>query len=149
MINHSNTTGQPDSKNPQRRLYQLMGQLMRFTLVGGLAALLHYVVALQCSQWLDIAWANVVAFLVAFWISFFGHFYFSFQQGQRPNLAVLIKFCAVAISGFAINQAVLLLQVQLTDWPLRFMLALAIVVSAGSTFVLSRVLVFKDRPHAD
>lgn len=63
-------------------------QALWFLLVGASAALVHFVVLISLVNLTAMtpAWANVGAFLVAFIVSFFGHFYLTFQQSANSVL---------------------------------------------------------------
>lgn len=77
---------------------------LRFILVGGLATLVHILVAgsLLALFTLQPYVANLIAFLVAFGVSYCGHRYLTFaRQGS------ILRFLAVAIAGFALNNLLL------------------------------------------
>lgn len=77
---------------------------LRFILVGGLATLVHILVAgtLLALSALRPYGANLVAFLVAFGVSYCGHRYLTFaRQGS------ILRFFVVAIAGFALNNLLL------------------------------------------
>ncbi|MBS9778519.1 MAG: GtrA family protein [Gammaproteobacteria bacterium] len=86
-----------------------------FVIVGTSAALVHFCVLFSCVQWggLSPAWANGVAFFVAFCVSFSGHFFLTFYSDEVKKSAFwkrsLVKWFASSVSGFFANQALFVL----------------------------------------
>jgi len=107
-------------------------QALWFLIVGASAALVHFLVLVSIVSFTAITptWANVIAFLLAFIVSFFGHFYLTFRQPMqayeyddqkqnakqnfrvfswRHSLPTLIKWFASSAVGFAANQSLFVL----------------------------------------
>ena len=124
----------------------LMGQLGRFGVVGLLAAVLHYVLALLAVGvlGLSVALANLLAFLWAFWVSFFGHHYFAFHVDEPASAKGAGKFFIVAVLGFMLNESLVVSLTHFKVLPLAFALALAIVLTAIFTFILNRQFAFRQ-----
>lgn len=116
-----------------------------FTVIGALAALVHYVVAvsLEAMTSLTPAWSNIIGFLLAFPVSYVGHRNFSFAAHQAPHQQALPKFLAVAIGGFLANQALLLTSMRLFDLPFWLALGGVMVIVAMTTYLLSRHWAFQ------
>lgn len=104
-------------------------QALWFLVVGGMAALVHFLVLITVVSNTDItpAWANVMAFLVAFVVSFLGHFYLTFKPTQHAQpssnddstkpakgytLKALIKWFASSAAGFIANQSLFVIGLQ-------------------------------------
>lgn len=92
-----------------RRLVDLFNhaalQPFRFLIVGGVATLTHMlVVALVFARYEEPSpyAANIIAFIVAFLVSFYGHRHITFQT--RGSIC---RFLIVAIAGFLANNAIL------------------------------------------
>lgn len=127
----------------QRSLTQTIGQLMRFGIIGVLAALTHYAIAITLtSTAMQPAWANLVAFVIAFWVSYFGHRYFSFDAGDVSHQQTLPRFVLVAVLGFILNESLLLLMLRFTSITIALGLPFIIILTAIFTFVLSRQFAF-------
>lgn len=78
-----------------------------FIFVGCAAAGVHLVaVSLLVSQlaWPPLA-ANIVAWLLAFCVSFTGHWHLTFPHSGAPMLRAIRRFFLISLSGFAINEA--------------------------------------------
>ncbi|ALF58738.1 GtrA family protein [Psychrobacter urativorans] len=120
-------------------------QALWFLIVGASAALVHFLVLISIVNFtaMSPAWANVFAFLVAFVVSFTGHFYLTFRQKTVPiinnnypqntvstyhstkrdtlnasmpstsMLSTLIKWFASSAAGFMANQGLFVLGL---DW---------------------------------
>ena len=80
-----------------------------FGVVGVAAALTHAAVfgLLQSALWPELA--NAAGFAVAFFVSFFGHRFLSFQDAGTGLWTSLRRFAATALLGFAVNEAVFVL----------------------------------------
>ena len=99
-----------------RKKAYLVGEFSRFALVGIAATLVH----------LTIVWsviraglappflANLIAFLIAFVVSFSGHYYWTFKT-RLPRHHAAARFFLIAVTGFAFNSFVLILIVR-QDW---------------------------------
>ena len=117
-----------------------------FVLVGASAALTHMavftvVLILVPTLWPELA--NVVGFLVAFFVSFLGHRRLSFQDAGTSLMQSFLRFAATAVAGFVTNETVFILLFRLLGLPTWVALISGIVVSAVQTFVLSRFWAFK------
>lgn len=101
-------------------------QALWFLAVGASAALVHFLVLISIVNFTNISpsWANVGAFLVAFGVSFLGHFYFTFKQFNYPDkgckqsndqkntthyLPALAKWFGSSMLGFLANQSLFVL----------------------------------------
>jgi putative flippase GtrA len=82
----------------QNAIVDTMRQLMRFGIIGVLAALTHYaIVMILTNTGIQPAWANLIAFVIAFWVSYFGHRYFSFAAREVSHQQTLPRFIIVAV----------------------------------------------------
>ncbi len=122
---------------------QTFWQLARFGVIGVLAALTHYAIAIALTHHGMIAgWANLVAFVTAFWVSYFGHRYFSFDAGDVSHQQTLPRFIVVAVIGFVFNETLLLLMLHFTSLSINIGLPFIIILTAAMTFILSRQFAF-------
>lgn len=121
----------------------MLSSVFRFTLTGGAATLVHLAVALLLIRFgVPPLLGNLVAFVTAFMVSFWGHHLYTFAgHGARARQA-LLRFMAVAGIGFLTNEAVLFLLLRLSPMPPEFAVILSTATAATSTFLLSRHWVF-------
>ena len=114
-----------------------------FLTVGGAAAATHMGVFALTQGWLWPEVANALGFGIAFFVSFAGHRFLSFQDASTPLLTSLRRFAVTALAGFASNEAVFVLLLRGLGLPSLLALFLALVFAAGQTFVLSRFWAFR------
>jgi putative flippase GtrA len=121
-----------------------------FLAIGGAAGLVHYVMTLGLNTFASLrpGPANLVGFLCAFPVSYFGHRFLSFAATEVPHQRALPRLFAVSGMAFLGNQALLLTLLRLTSLPLYIALAVVLLVVSVSTFLLSRGWVFARRAAA-
>jgi putative flippase GtrA len=105
-----------------------------FVVVGCAAAAVHLGTVTLLVSWFD--WppliANVVAWLVAFCVSFAGHWRLTFPHSGSPMLRAIRRFFLISLAGFVTNEAMyaLLLHTFGERWylPTLFFVLLAVAV---------------------
>jgi putative flippase GtrA len=123
----------------------MVHQISWFILVGATAAGVHWVVTILGVQYIHLnpLWANLIGWLVAFTVSFSGHYYLTFRHQRGGVKQAIQRFFMISACGFAINElsyAYLLANTEIRyDW----LLAGILVAVAGATFVFSRIWGFK------
>ncbi len=116
-----------------------MLRLFSFALVGTLAALTHLGVVYLCVQYANLAplIANVIGWLVAFCVSFSGHFFATFAK-QGANLGQAAgRFFLVSLLGFGINAITYALALSWSKQHYLIVLTVVLVFVAALTYVLS------------
>ena len=130
-------------------------QALWFLIVGASAAGVHFLVLVSVVSFTAIspAWANVGAFLLAFVVSFLGHFYLTFNDFTTDStlyknklpLHSLLKWFASSVVGFAANQGLFVLGL---DWfGERYYILIWLIVTAmitTMTFALGKLWAFKS-----
>lgn len=116
-----------------------------FTIIGALAALTHYIVAVcfEHSALLTASHANILGFVAAFPVSYFGHRKFSFSGQDARHSKAFPRFLSVAVLGFLANQTLVLNGLEYTNFPFWIVLGLVMVLVAASTYLLSKFWAFK------
>ena len=107
---------------------QLLRQISRFGFVGVLATATHVGVGMGLHRGVDMAplWANLVAFCCALGVSFLGQTRLTFP-GAAADGGAFLRFTTVAITGLALNQAIVWVVTSALGGP--YWLALAIIVA--------------------
>lgn len=116
-----------------------------FTVIGAIAAAVHYVIAVTLESSFSVApaWANIVGFGFAFPVSYVGHSKLSFARHTASHRTAFPRFLAIALTGFLGNQALLLSLLAWLAWPFWITLAIVMVIVAFLTYLLSRYWAFK------
>lgn len=128
--------------------WQALGRLpqsLRFVLVGGAAAATHLLaVGLLVGRFeMRPLLANVLAFLLAFVVSYNGHAWLTFAESGQRGWAAAARFFAVACLSFAVNELLYYLALDWLHWHYFWSLAAVLVLVAIGTFVLSKFWAFK------
>lgn len=120
-----------------------------FIVVGCLAATVHFgvVVALVHQVGLAPLAANVAGWLVAFGVSFSGHFHLTFRALRAPLLRSAWRFFMVSALGFGANELTYALLLHWTGMHYALTLAVVLVAVAVSTYLLSRHWAFLGTPR--
>lgn len=130
------------------RLAELF-RLLRFGAIGLLAATVHYLVVIVVVELLRIQplQANFGGFAVAFWISYFGHRYWTFANpcGTSPTTS-FTRFLAIALSGFCLNELLFYLLLHYLKLPYYVALRMVVFIVAVMTYILSRWWAFRAQP---
>ncbi len=123
----------------------LPGQLLRFLVVGGAATGAHYVVALIAAMALNLYIANLLGYLTAVAISYFGHQRYSFQLAPEAvsHRAQLPRFVLASLSGLALSYLILALMRNLVGAPDWLSLAAAVGLVPVYTFLVNKYCVFR------
>ena len=142
-------------------------QALWFLIVGACAALVHFLMLVSIVNVTGTrpALANIFAFLVAFIVSFIGHFYLTFRHSisdtivSNPNqdnssasygtktntLHTLLKWFASSAAGFALNQGLFVLGLNWLGERYYMLIWLVVtVIITVMTFALGKLWAFKS-----
>lgn len=123
----------------------LSGQVLRFALVGAAATCTHYLVALISAIYIDLYGANLVGYLAAVAISYFGHQRFSFRvaAGDISHQRQLPRFVAGSLGGLVLSYLLLALMRVWLGAPNWLSLAVAVGLVPVYAFLLNKFWVFR------
>lgn len=126
-------------------LKKLAAQIGWFIIVGCAAAATHWAVAVACvaGAGLRPLVANVVGWLVAFCVSFTGHYRLTFRHQHAPLARAAVRFFMVSALGFAVNETAYAALLKWTTIRYDILLALVLIAIAGLTFILGRYWAFR------
>jgi putative flippase GtrA len=116
-----------------------------FLVVGTSAALTHMAVFALTTPYLWPEVANAAGFGVAFFVSFAGHRWLSFQDAGTSLWQSLRRFGVTALAGFGANELMFVALLRGLDWPAWLALFVALVFASAQTFLLSRFWAFRRR----
>ena len=105
-----------------------------FIAVGGAATLVHFGVVLLLVHQVALPplVSNVMAWCVAFGVSYGGHRRLTYRAQAAPLGRSVLRFASVSLAGLAVNEGSYALLLRYT--PLRFDVALALVLAAVAVF---------------
>lgn len=130
---------------------KLSHQLAWFIVVGAAAALVHWVVVvlIVSGGYLTPLLANVIGWLVAFGVSFTGHYQLTFRHQRGGVKPAIWRFFLLSAFGFSINEISYAVLLEQTRLPYEILLALVLIGVAVITFVASRLWAFRagSRSH--
>src|SRR5690554_37580 len=119
---------------------KLFKQISWFVATGCAAALTHWLVAVLCVRELGLAplLANLAGWLVAFFVSFLGHYHFTFRHQRGPWARAAGRFFLVSALGFCINELAYAYLLHITAIRYDVLLAMILIGLAVLTFILGR-----------
>jgi putative flippase GtrA len=125
-------------------------ELFWFAVVGVSALLVHYglVTLLLVPLGLAPLLANVIGFLLAFQVSYWGHRRLTFRAGNVAHSQALPRFFAVAALSFCVNETLYFLLLNYTQLNYRSALLIVLFTVALLTFVLGKLWAFSGARHA-
>lgn len=127
-----------------------IGEILRFGGVGGVSTLAHMAIGTALiTLGIPPLLANIIAFSLAFGVSFYGHHKITFANNGRNARAAFQRFLVVALIGFSINEGLLALMLWTTAIAPQKALLISTGLAAVSTYFLSRNWAFAAPPDSD
>ena len=128
---------------------KISAQLIWFLLIGSAAAATHWLVTVIAVEFGHIRpdGANAIGWLIAFFVSFSGHYTRTFRHQTKTLLAAIWRFWCVSAAGFLINELAFVTLLKYTLLPYYCLLAIILISIAVLTFILSRYWAFNHTPH--
>lgn len=122
-----------------------MRSVIVFVLWGGLTTVVHIMVGLFANRVLGIVPfnANLVAFSVGFFFSYYGHRHYTFRS-RGAVARSMPRFFVISAVSLIINQVIVYTLVNMMGRPYWEALALMAVVVPVFTYLLGRLWAFSD-----
>jgi putative flippase GtrA len=122
-----------------------MRSLIVFVGVGGFTTIVHVQVGLIVHHLfgLEPFNANLVAFCVGFFVSYYGHRTYTFRSPGRVSRS-MPRFFVIAATSLALNQIIVYGVVNVLGQPYWQALAVMVAVVPTFTYVLGRLWAFSD-----
>jgi putative flippase GtrA len=118
---------------------------IRFLSVAAAANLTHFTIFFLLEKYMPAILpeiANILAFCVAFTVSFIGHRKLSFIDTTNSVKLSLARFIVVAVAGFLSLEIVFSYALRILTWSSFFALFTGVVVAGSQTYLLSRFWAF-------
>ncbi|MFC3085986.1 GtrA family protein [Tabrizicola soli] len=127
----------------------MLGQLIRFGGVGGLATLAHVLVALAAGAVLGFQpqGANLAGFLASVLLSYFGHARFTFSR-RAASIPQFLRFAVQAILALATSSATVALGTTVLGLGLPVVMAAVALVVPAASYLAMRFWVFDGHGEA-
>lgn len=124
--------------------FKLLGEIIRFGVVGTCAAFVHMLVLFLVVHFdrINPLLANVVAFLVAFNVSYFGHRFITFRKKTLNLPKSMTKCFGVAVGGFVLNESLFYLFYQIFALPYLLAIFIVLLIVPMFTFLFSKYFVY-------
>ena len=126
---------------------KIISQLGWFVAVGCCAAATHWLIAVLAVATLGLEplVANVLGWLVAFGVSFAGHYQLTFRRQRGPWAKAAWRFFIVSALGFGVNELAYAFLLSATTLRYDVLLALILIAVAVVTFILGRFWAFRHK----
>jgi len=130
--------------------YFFSKQFLRFLVVGGIAALLHWLSRILLSNWLTFSWAVTSSYAVGMLVAFMLNSFFVFPKSEKPRHKQARDFIIINLSLFplvwgasiAINNVLQALNILSNTQAIAHGIAVALPMFA--TFLIYKFFAFKE-----
>lgn len=119
-------------------------RLMRYAMIGVCATLVHAVILWLLVTYAELppSIATILGFLIAFGVSYVGHYHFTFQSTE-PHGRALPRFLAVALCGGFLNWLIFVIVDEGFDLDYWIAFAIVVIIVPVFGFALSGRVAFK------
>lgn len=134
-----------DLRNRIYHFFPLFLQLIRFGIVGLCAAGTHFsllVFSVEIGQLKPLV-ANIIAFMIAFQVSYWGHRFWTFSGTTTLHRVALPKLFLVAGGGFVANEGLFYFFLTTFNLPYPVAQLLVLTILPLVNFTLGKLWVFK------
>jgi len=135
-----------DIYNDKKRRKKIFFQLCRFGTIGVLATITHSIVLIFLVE--KMSWqpffGNIMAFLVAVQVSFWGHKLFSFRNKDKSTIKMFSSFVVVALVGLSLNEIVFWIIVNLMSYSYFWALGIVVSVIPLMQFFIIKKFIFRN-----
>jgi putative flippase GtrA len=123
----------------------LFFQLCRFGVVGVTAGTVHFSIVVFCVELgsLKPLVANVIAYMIAFQVSYSGHRYWTFRGTLAEHRVAFPKLLLVQTLTFIANESLFYLFMNFFHLPYQVALLIVLTILPITTFALSKFWVFR------
>jgi putative flippase GtrA len=117
---------------------------LRFIIVGSLAAAVHFLtlLCLVANHCCRASLANIVAFVVAMQLSYWGHRCWTFQTYKKQHSVTMSRFLLIALIFFFANEGLFVWLIQQFGLPYYLANLLVLLILPILSFYLNKLWVF-------
>lgn len=127
------------------RHHFLIRQLIRFGIVGVCAASTHFlslVFFVEMGKLKPLV-ANIIAFMIAFQVSYWGHRRWTFRGTTTTHRVALQRLFIVCGSGFIANEGLYYIFLEILHLPYQLALVIVLAILPIVNFILGKLWVFR------
>ncbi len=123
---------------------KVLRELFFFCMVGGVATVTHYIVAVVAVEWLSfpVYVGNTIGYMCAVCVSFYGHSKATFNKPMTKNN--FIRFIIASLSTLLLSQLVLFAIIHTLALTPRVSLALVVFYIAVQGYLLNKFWVYRE-----
>ena len=131
--------------------WSLIGQLIRFGLVGGVATVVHmggFAALIELAGMRPI-YANVISFALATTVAFIGHNWWTFRQTSgagRPVAAAGWRYITITLTGFAVSSGIVYAVTEMAEANYVYAIILILAIVPLGQFLMSKFWAFREKP---
>jgi putative flippase GtrA len=120
-------------------------QLVRFGIIGLIALGVHLSSVMILVNLLGIVplIANIIGFLIAFQISYWGHYKWTFEANHVSHKTAFVRLFTMASCNFILNESLYAGLLYKTKLPYDLALFIVLVFISALTFIISKFWVFR------
>ena len=124
---------------------RLVAQIGRFGIVGLLTTAIHISIAFILHYHIGLAPlnANLIAFLVAWSVSYIGHFNWTFESKSSHTVS-MARFATVSLSAIILNQLIVWTVADKLGKPFALAILLVVLIVPAASFVASKLCTFRQ-----
>ncbi len=122
----------------------MCGQIIRYLMVGGTAALAQMLSLIGLVQLLTVSpvFANMLAYVLGFLLTFLGHCYWTFSHHSSLRTFLFLRYMLVGVLNFFLNQLSFYFFYEALNLHYVIALGISIVCVTMITFILNKFFVF-------
>ncbi|OUD15066.1 hypothetical protein TPSD3_04415 [Thioflexithrix psekupsensis] len=128
-------------------------QFLGFIMVGGTAALLHWLARIILNHWMSFAWAVLLAYGIGMMVAFLLNSIFVFPHAQKPKWQQARDFVGVNLAflplvwGAAVFLEYLFQIFGMLFYPQAIAHGIAVAIPMLATFLIYKFFTFKDTEY--
>lgn len=124
--------------------------LLRFLLVGGVSALIQFIVLALCLEFLVLGYqlSAALAYVASVVFHFSANRYFTFQLKGVPGIDEIRRYATIVVVNFMVTMGITTLTVEVIKLTPYIATVFSIAATVGIAFISSKYWIFKKRESA-
>jgi putative flippase GtrA len=125
---------------------EFVKQVLRFGIVGTTAAVVNLAIVIGLVEFklLSPLGANIIAFAIAFQVSYFGHRLWTFSRTTNTHKTAIPRLLVISVSSFIANEGFFYVFLTVFQLPYILALFLTLTVLPVISFIFNKWWVFQE-----